>query len=336
MSVNNRIFYACQAVSLSGHGVGPSASSIVKGVQSVGITSNFTLDQAFELGQAEIYENIEEVADIEVSLEKVIDGEPLMYKMATATATGTELDIVPASTARCELFLGIYDDSVQSVASTNKRHVVHCSGMYIGSISYTYPVDGSATESMTLVGNDKFWDNDSTAAAGAIPVAPSTSWANGLATGLTGTDTPASGIVRRTGVDIANCTIPADIPNVGDNKGHIQSISVSADFGRENILELGTFGPYYRYATFPFETTCEIETIATQGDQVAVSGAAQNLQARTIIITDSAGTRLDLGTQNKLTSVSYTGGDTGGGNATVTFSYSTFNKLSVNGPGISA
>ena len=58
MSVNNRIFYACQAVSLSGHGVGPSASSIVKGVQSVGITSNFTLDQAFELGQAEIYENI--------------------------------------------------------------------------------------------------------------------------------------------------------------------------------------------------------------------------------------------------------------------------------------
>ena len=42
---------------------------------------------------------------------------------------------------------------------------------------------------------------------------------------------------------------------------------------------------------------------------------------------------INLGTKNKLSSVSYSGGDTGGGNATCTYSYSTFNDLKVDGGG---
>ena len=38
---------------------------------------------------------------------------------------------------------------------------------------------------------------------------------------------------------------------------------------------------------------------------------------------------IDLGKKNKLTSVNYTGGDTGGGNATTTYSFQTFNKLNI-------
>ena len=36
-----------------------------------------------------------------------------------------------------------------------------------------------------------------------------------------------------------------------------------------------------------------------------------------------------LGNKNKLSSVTYGGGDAGGGNATVTYSYSTFNDFTV-------
>ena len=64
---------------------------------------------------------------------------------------------------------------------------------------------------------------------------------------------------------------------------------------------------------------------------INVSGNAGNLQDREIIIKDTAGTVIDLGTKNKLTNVSYTGGDTGGGNATITYSYSNFNVLKVDG-----
>ena len=41
------------------------------------------------------------------------------------------------------------------------------------------------------------------------------------------------------------------------------------------------------------------------------------------------GARFDLGNKNKLASVTYGGGDAGGGNATVTYNYSNFNRLSV-------
>ena len=116
---------------------------------------------------------------------------------------------------------------------------------------------------------------------------------------------------------------------------HVQSISVSTDFGQENIQELGRFGPYHRYATFPIEVTAEFEVIATSGDLVNVSGNAPNLTNNDICIRDTAGTVIDLGDagsgKNKLSSVSYSGGDTGGGNATVTYSFSNFNVLTVNG-----
>jgi hypothetical protein len=45
---------------------------------------------------------------------------------------------------------------------------------------------------------------------------------------------------------------------------------------------------------------------------------------------------IDLGKKNKLTSVNYTGGDTGGGNATTTFSFQTFNKLNIIPTGVYA
>ena len=73
MATNNRIFYAVQSVAVCKTGFPPSGGAsanvaFLKGVQSVGITTNFTLEQAFELGQVEIYENSEDIADVEVTI----------------------------------------------------------------------------------------------------------------------------------------------------------------------------------------------------------------------------------------------------------------------------
>jgi len=342
---NNRIFYACQAVFIgkTGHtpaavGSPTTAGRFMQGVQSVGITSNFTLDQAFELGQIEIYENSEEVADIEVTLEKVLDGKPLLYGQACGNSVKTNM--VAAGKNRSDVYLGVYADTVSSTDSESVGAVVMCSGMYISSVSYTYPTDGAATESVTLVGNDKYWSDN---IAGVVPN-PDTSYGASPATGLDGSDSSTtnngSGLVRRQKVDIKNSTIPAEISNpmgttsTDKSKGyHISSISISADFGRESILELGSFGPYHRYAGYPIEVTAEFEVTAVSGDLVNVSGTAENLSDRTIVIKDDGGHVIDLGTKNKLSSVSYSGGDTGGGNATCTYSYSTFNDLKVHGGG---
>jgi len=340
MPRNDRIFYACKAVIIQAPtGTAVSAANTVKGLQSIGMNSNFTLEQVFEIGQLEIYENIEDIADVEVTMEKVIDGEKLIYNLATNGLCKS--DLVAAAKSRSDVYMAVYDDGATDATGT-PRSVCWNSGMYVSSVSYSYSVDGNATESVTLVGNDRFWNTDSNT-TGELATAQYGSPATGF-----GTDTPVSGVVRRVDVDLSASNLPAIVKSQqgdldGDNNYHIQSISVSADFGQENILEIGRFGPYAKYATFPIEVTSEFEVIATSGDLKSVSGAAQNLTDNDIVIFDNAGTVLDLGGaaspggavtgKNKLTSIAYSGGDTGGGNATVTYSFNNFNKLLVDDGG---
>ncbi|MFK5282455.1 hypothetical protein ACI3PL_23130, partial [Lacticaseibacillus paracasei] len=47
---------------------------------------------------------------------------------------------------------------------------------------------------------------------------------------------------------------------------HLQNLSISTSTGREDLLELGRKGPYYKAATFPIEVSTEIEAISTSGD----------------------------------------------------------------------
>ena len=357
MSSNNRIFYACQAVAITNHGdTSVSAGEMVHGLQSVGITTNFNLEQAFELGQIEIYENIEGTPDVEVTLEKVLDGYPLIYHMASTGVAGTSASGLAArSEARADVRLGIFPDVNNNLdnagAGGDSEAEVYCSGMYISSVSYTIPVDGSATESVTLVGNNKLWLQGS---AGEI-VAGAVNAFDGAdepkAMGVTGA--PSGGISQREDVMLSGCILPGSIKGVngtgygnalnvsnGVPRIHIQNVSISTDFSREDILELGRKTPYHRPATFPIEVSCEIEAITTSGDFVnayefgdsslyTTTASGNNTSNEDIYIFLRAGYGFDLGPSNRLASVSYGGGDAGGGNATCTYSYTNFNDLDV-------
>lgn len=350
---NNRIYYAIQQVVL-----GPAAGTLntdkfpVHGLQTVGITTNFNLEQVFEMGQLAIYQNVENVPDIEVTLNKVLDGYPLIYTLATekgsSVATGLTAvnpTIPGRQNARCDMQLAIFNDTNVS-SSGSSFSAVTCSGMYVSSVSYTFPVDGNFTEDVTLVGNNKVWAGTQTGAFAGNNDAP-------LST---------TGVGRRQYLNMGACRFPSQIPGItagglnsliGNGSGHaahFQNITVSCDFGREAIQELGTLAPYHRYVTFPVEVTSEFEVVAVSGDGInatesgyysGLTGntvatpsdtgcvARHNLLDQTIFLETCEGTRIYLGTKNKLTSVNYTGGDTGGGNVSVTYSYSTFNDFVV-------
>lgn len=334
---NNRIFYACQAVAIAQTGNSVSGSGttfeVMKGVQSVGITTNFTLEQVFELGQVELYSNEDELTEVEVTIEKVIDGEKLLYLQAVGELGKT--NVVAASNEQCDVYLALYPDTVTSISGQTPDNVVMCSGMTVSSVSYSYPINGNATESITLVGNNKFWNN---ADYGILSSTPTALYDTGgtSANAINGSDSPASGVVRRAKFDVAGSTLPAQVmsqANTVASKGSgLQSVSVSADFGREDLLEQGKFGPYFKYATYPFEVTCDFEVTATRGDLIAASGDGASNPNSTIILKDKAGTVINLGAKNKLKSVSYSGGDTGGGVSNITYSYSTFNDMKVESP----
>ena len=360
MSLNDRIFYATQAVGIQQHADGGNvgAAQVVHGLQSVGINTTFNLEQAFELGQIEIYENIEGTPDVEVTLEKVLDGYPLIYHMATSgEIVGMASGLVGRSKSRCDLRLGIFPDNENNVKAggSSAEAEVYCSGMYVSSVSYTIPTDGSMTESVTLVGNNKQWLTASQKlTTTAVADFDGQDFPAALTSGtVDGSQTASGGVQQREDVLLSGCILPASIKGVigsgygnawegGKNEPrvHLQSFSVSTDFSREDILELGRKTPYARPATFPIEVTCEIEAVTTSGDFVnayefgdaaldGTTASGNNTQEENIFVVTRAGYAWDLGNGNRLASVSYGGGDATGGNATCTYSYTNFNELDV-------
>lgn len=359
---NNRIYYAIQQVSLgSGLNVAGAPGSgiagspvVIHGLQTVGITTNFNLAQIYEMGQLSLYQNFENVPDIEVTLNKVLDGYPLIYVLATERGTGlsngltaSSADLAGRANTRTDLQLAIYPDN-QSSAKNGSLAVVSCSGMYVSSVSYTFPIDGNFTEDVTLVGNDKIWST--TAITGAF---------------TNNNDTPAStqGVNRRQHLKMGSCAFPTQIPGISSSGSndlitatsgysvHFQSIKVTCNMGRESIYELGTRQPYYRYINFPVQVTTDFEVMSVSGEWVNATAKGYytgsessptvandstdacanrfNLKNATIFLETCEGTRIGLGTKNKLTSVNYTGGDTGGGNVTMTYSFQNFNDFTV-------
>lgn len=381
MSSNNRILYSCQVPSIVNHGAGRVGGSahknnhsqgMVHGVQSIGITTNFNLEQAFELGQIEIYENIEGTPDVEVTMEKFIDGYPLMYLLASTGVTGTNASgLVARSKERCDVSLGIFGEEFNNVAEASPNGgdaeaQVYMSGMYISSVSYNIPVDGTCTESITLVGNSKEWLGlglDTNVSMSGEAVDGFDGLDAPLAMGTAGA--PSGGLQRREDVMLEYSILPVGIQGVnGSGVGnayrgyagitdpghinfkasglgvHVQSVSISTDFSREDVFELGKKTPYYRPANFPIEVSCEIEAITTSGDFITglengdpalfdTIDSGNNTGEENIFLALRGGVTIDVGAKNRLASVSYGGADATGGNASCTYSYTNFNDLDV-------
>lgn len=371
---NNRVFYAIHSVAFKksdgiatnevvnispGVDVVPTGTrnqriwEVAHGVQSVGMTTTFNFEQVFELGQLEIYEFIEAEPSIEVTVEKVLDGTKPLWFMATERGTTS----LTARTAnyKTDVAISIFSDT-QTRASGLPVSMVLGSGMYLSSITYTFPVDGNFTESITLVGNDKVWA-DWEGVAGAAAAYPNEGSSNsqvpvGFPSGFPGGASGpfrtledarviGSGVQRREAFDLSCSLLPTEIPGVSssgtldDIVEHLQTITVSTDLGREDIFELGRKRPYTKFVTYPIEVTTSIEVITSQGDFVdAVAreetcSATQNTANQEIYLCLCEGLRIDLGTKNRLQSIDMAGGEAGGGNMTITYNYSNFNELTI-------
>jgi len=324
--MSNRIYYANQQVAFK-----PTQSddwTIAHGVQSIGIATSFDLEQVFELGQLSIYENIEAIPQVETTITKVMDGYSGLYNLATSSATSDNfLDRADQTTF---LALGIWPDTSNSATGPPSQQV-EMSGMVVSSVSYELPIEDSFTETITLVGDNKAW------LYGDLCDTPG--WTLVAAEGGFGTtDSPLSGVQRREDFNLTDSILPVEATGFG---AKMQSISVSVDLSRENLFELGTKRPYARVVNFPVEVTCDIEVLSTSGDMVnafpegcggssdTCAGVGSNVTDQQITISTCDGTTINLGSKNRLASVNYGGGDAGGGNATTTYSYITFNDFIV-------
>jgi hypothetical protein len=431
---NNRIFWAIEQVAIKSNSTPPTGAvapvnsrqyisggmasgvnqvnglwEVPRGTQSAGMTTTFNLQQVFQLGQVEIYELSERQPDIEVTMSKCIDGAKPIFFMVTDPTQGNDI-VARTASYRIDMALQLYPDT-QFRATGKPVSIVTASGMYVSSISYTFPVDGFCTEDIKIVGNDKIWGNMSAIsgitagnggtrplvqfpgdADGGNPFAPM-----GLPSGVFGHDgntsalvdggafeqaggstrfgviVVGSGVQRREQVDIRRSVLPRDIPGItqfaasginaafvnggfgaqgpgsasnftqliGDAntdhvQEHIQTITVSANIGRDDIFELGSKRPFVKVVAFPVEVTASIEVITAQGDLVKATsdidvgpGHDNTSASNTVIIRTSDGLQVDLGDAMRLSTINVGGGEAGGKNMTVTYNYIGYNVFNV-------
>ena len=318
----NRV-YACQAVGIGAY----NSEQYVEGVQSVGVNTTFDFEQAFELGVLTIYENMEGVPSVEVTMERNLTSgvHPLWYSIAkrgnssVTDAPGNQ--VIAVGESRPSVLLQVYKESTVTAGDSDATFYVRMSGMYLSNYSMSVGVDGPATESLTLTGNDYSWTKSTSVAISGAPNAG---------------DPPVSGLVFKR-QDLKNSIggttwVPSNSLISGSG---LQSISVSIDFGREDIFELGKKTPYYKAPNYPVEVSTELEFIETN-TVTREYGATNFTETTTSDVTTSkplgfviGNIGVFMGSGNRLTGTSTTGGDAGGGNATITFSYQTFNELAV-------
>jgi hypothetical protein len=380
---NKRIFYASQSINLQPVSTGNSPMEYRKeshynkygdgsswvvplGLQSAGVSTKFNSEPVSQLGTLQIYSQTETSPEVEVTLSKILDGTAPLYSICTAKVNPDDTSVLQSINAdltkvapnMVNVRIAVASDTGSAATGTANHHTL-CERMYLSSVSFTFPVDGNAKEEVTLVGTSKTWGGSLT-----LP-GNSTSTPYGTGTdaivrrqyiSVTGIEKEASRDANgRITTPPTGSILPSNLPRYtidGVSQPRLQNIKVSANFNRENINELGFFGPYYKYTTFPLEVTSEFEVIAVSGDLIRANDFEYqdneendasafscttkytNLTNEEIVvkvcgITDNDALYLDLGKKNKLTSVNYTGGDAGGGNATITYSYQTFNKLNV-------
>lgn len=299
--------------------------TVLSGVQSVDIDTNFNVEQVFELGQRDIYQTIENIPEVQITINRVLDGTMPAFLVVTQPLADNLLGRV--ENFKTDLALSIYP-STQSRASGVPNRTMYASGCFISAATYTFPVDGNFTEEITLVGSDKTWLNS----AGEPSGTSFTVAGNASSTSL------ASGIQRRQNINKSLSEIPAVIPGVtGAGVGNwaggldekIQSITISVDLGREDLFQLGQKTYVSKFVTLPIEVTAAFECVTSEGDRIEALSDRNNLTNQTIKIVLDDGTSFDLGSANTLASMSQGGGDTGGGNETCTYNFTNFNVMDV-------
>ena len=132
-------------------------------IQSVGVSTSLDYEQLFELGRLQIFNNIEGIPSVEITVERAL----AVYDSASPN-TPADIDAVYASGTlwgmaggsvtnaggnRFNLMMEVSDD-----VTLSREKFVYCTGLYMNNYTLNFNLEGASTESATFVGNHIDWD----------------------------------------------------------------------------------------------------------------------------------------------------------------------------------
>lgn len=359
MSKCDRIYYATHQLAIAKED--STDFDAIRGLQTSTINADIPLEEIFQIGKLSPVTQLENLPDVTVSTEKVLDGNPLIFHLATQDASSPTL--AGRSTARCTLALSIFD-ATQDAATGTPLVTAQMTGMYYGNVSYSFAVDGAFRESVQFIGNDILVSNDDRILNTDEQTRANNADVDGQFTGEDDFflnkrehilfDYATSDLDVNDQIADADCTIlPGEIDGISDSGTNemgddgarladIQSITVSASITREPKQALGSFEPVCQIIRFPLEVTTEISFIPRTSGLISATAIGilntgtdacyngpRNLKEWSIRIATCEGTRIYTGTKNRLRSYSTSGGDAGGNNMVMSYTYRTLNDFTV-------
>lgn len=325
-----RVYYGLQQVLVQGRRTCPG-DTYVGGVstlfQSIGINASTEYEQIFELGRAGIYNNIEGIPTAEVTVERAMTAETfgaLWYQGPT-----TSVSDIGATDYKITMAISP-ENNLCSSGPTSGFVVI--SGAVLTNYTMNFNLDGPLTESATYEADNISWTEGNATLVASISATRQHLYRN-----------PSGVILTR-----------ANVEGSGPYGGELQSATFSISLDRENILTLGQKYPVMKPVSFPVEATAEFEyLVGSSGTTYGLAFAPDRMgnvpqpggtkgDGQFDAVTLGIVARADADTPAYisllapyLTSSSYSGGDAGGGNATITHTFTGYDGIVVGSGNIS-
>lgn len=300
-----RIFYALQNVLVAG--------TPLKGVQTVGASSTTNLESFSAFGSLAAHTILQDM-DLELTVES-----------ALGDGWNSALNLLGYTTFSADFFDTANDITIQYLTSTGTMVAIKLNAV-LTSYQVQMGTDGPATESLTFQNA-------------------------GTAVFTTGTGGSALGVSSENICDVitrpnftsfneyyrANCC--SEDAAVSTPVTNLLSFSASMDAGNEKINVLGQSMPFGKFATFPIETSMEIERHLDPSTASMDSFNSGTISGNSLVDACYNPTAI-LGGHTyslngaRLASISRSGGDVGGGNVSISQSYTGYNDFGYSNGGV--
>ncbi len=311
---NQRIFYALQQV-LIGDGAATEASTALKGVQSVGMSSTTNVESFSAFGSIEATTILQDL-DLEITIENGLGSD---WTNGLKAAGYTTFDSAFFDTKRTITLEYLTDSTVGS--KVTKLITLEA---ILTSYSVQMGLDGAATESITFqnAGTSVFTEGT-----------PGTALSAQAGTKLCNVITRPS-FTNFTYTAYPDCCL--ETTTAPGTYSKVQSFSANFDVGSEKVSALGQSMPFAKFATFPAEISAEVEYhldptggIGTLNSGTITGSSLDDVCYDVEIAMPGNTYSMD---KMRLAGASRSGGDVGGGNVTISESYTGFNTFGYTGP----
>lgn len=311
MADNKRIFYALQQVEISDG----TTSRALQGVQSVGLSSTTNIESFSAFGSIDATSILQDM-DLEVTIENGLGSDWNNALAALGYTSGNSWNF------------GSFDfDTGHTITLTYKMsdseiQTITLSGILTG-YSVQMGTDGPATESVTFQNQGTSVFVAGSKAAGTLPAQ---------------NQSLCDVITRPNFTSFATTEYPdccASVTTAPSSYSNVTSFSAGFDISNEKISVLGQSLPFGKFASFPAETSAEVEFHLDPSGSIgglnsgSVTGSSLDDKCYDIAIT-LPGNTFSM-EEMRHAGTSRSGGDVGGGNVTISDSYTGFNTFQYDG-----